>query len=128
MRKGFTLVELLTAIVILSLIVLLVYPMIMSVINDSRKSAYESQISLVEKAAKKWGVENVSLLPSECSIPYDIQISDLISSGYISGRVINGEEVIENPMKRGTGLKGFVRVTYECSGTGKYVYKYMESD
>ena len=81
MRKGFTLVELLVVIVILGLLSLVVYPSVIKVINDNRTSAYESQIKIVEKAAKEWGVENPSKLPdNRCKI----SISTLTGDGYIS--------------------------------------------
>lgn len=125
MRKGFTLTELLTVIVILGLIILVAYPSVLKVLNDSKERAYESQIKLVEKAAKEWGVENVTSLPDKCDGTLNIELSDLINDGYINGTVINGKEVIENPKKKGKGLTGNVQITYECIPSKKYTYKYI---
>lgn len=124
MVRGFTLVELLAVIVILGLIGMLTYPEISNVLNDSKNKAYESQVALVEKAAKEWGVENVSSLPKNCGGSSNVSLSSLISGGYISGTVINGTEVIKNP-KNNRGLSGSVRVTYDCASSPKYVYKYV---
>lgn len=125
MKKGFTLVELLTVIVIIGLIGMIAYPVIINILNDSNSKAYDAQIRLVEKAAKQWGVENVVSLPSNCGESKDVSLSNLISGGYINGTVIGGSEVIENPKKRGKGLSGKVTVTYDCTNSPKYIYKYV---
>ena len=44
MKKGFTLIELLAVIVILAIITAISVPMILNVIDDSKKSAYENDV------------------------------------------------------------------------------------
>ena len=51
-RKGFTLIELLAVIVILSLIALVAIPMIMNVIESSKKGAYEESLRNLIKATE----------------------------------------------------------------------------
>lgn len=58
-NKGFTLIELLAVLVILSILALIVIPSVTGTIANSRESAYEKQIQVLETAAKKWGIENV---------------------------------------------------------------------
>ena len=44
MKKGFTLIELLAVIVILAIIMVISVPIVLNVINDSKKSAYENDV------------------------------------------------------------------------------------
>ena len=55
-KQGFTLVELLAAIVIMGVIALIVFPSVSSYITKSRNKSYNIQVDLLEKAAKKWVV------------------------------------------------------------------------
>ena len=48
--KGFTLIELLAVIVILAIIMVVAIPQILNVINDSRKSAWESNVKMIAEA------------------------------------------------------------------------------
>lgn len=117
MKKGFTLVELLVVIVILGLIALVVYPSVIKIINDSRESAYESQIKIVEKAAKEWGVEHPNELPDDDV--YRLPLSKLINDGYIS------DSEIKNPKNSNKNLCGVVEIkfinnNYEYNYNGKY--------
>ncbi len=50
--KGFTLIELLAVIVILAIILLVVMPIVLNLINDSRKGAFESTAYGIVKAAE----------------------------------------------------------------------------
>ena len=53
MKKGFTLVELLAVIIILAVISTIVVPIVLNIVNDSKKSTYESSIALYGKAVKQ---------------------------------------------------------------------------
>lgn len=48
-KKGFTLIELLAVIVILAIIMVIAVPQILSVIDNSRKNAWESNVKLIEE-------------------------------------------------------------------------------
>lgn len=63
MKKGFTLVELLAAIILLGAISLLIVPIINDEIEESREKAYNVQIEEIKKAASDWAINNTSLLP-----------------------------------------------------------------
>lgn len=81
-RKGFTLVELLAVLVILSILALIIIPSVSGTIKQSRESAYEKQIHTLETAAKKWGLENDdSDDKSICSLVYDADNDKAISVG-----------------------------------------------
>ena len=49
-KKGFTLIELLAVIVILAIIMVVAIPQILNVINNSRKSSWDSNVKLVAKS------------------------------------------------------------------------------
>ena len=59
MKRGFTLVELLAVIVILSIIGLISVPIITSNIEKSRKSAYRSSVQNAIAAAKEYVSKNM---------------------------------------------------------------------
>ena len=48
-KKGFTLIELLAVIVILAIIMVIAVPKILNVIDNSRKSAWKSNIKMIEE-------------------------------------------------------------------------------
>ncbi len=138
MKKGFTLVELLVVIIILGLVALVAFPAVIKVINDSKESAYEDQVAVIEKAAKQWGVNNPLRLPdvnitdSSCTLARtgsqvtSVSIGTLVSDGYLNG------DSIKNPKKGGQNMKGDVNITFVCSKVsgmytksgGQYVYTY----
>ena len=49
-KKGFTLIELLAVIVILAIIMVIAVPQILDVIDSSRKSAWDSNVKLIDEA------------------------------------------------------------------------------
>lgn len=114
--------ELLLVIVILGLIALVVYPAILKVIGDTRSSAYDSQVKIIEKAAKAWGYKNALKLPDEnggndrekygC-----LRLSVLTSEGYLSS------DEIKDPRFTGKNLNGTVRIYF---ASGQYVYEYID--
>lgn len=115
MKRGFTLVELLVVIVILSLIAMVAYPSIITIINDSKNSAYDAQVEIIVKAGKEWGVEHPNELPSSSSVKKKICLTSLVSEGYI-------DDTIKNP-KDSKPMTGYVEVS--LSGN-RYNYQYKE--
>jgi prepilin-type N-terminal cleavage/methylation domain-containing protein len=84
MKKGFTLVELMGVIVLLSILVIIAVPAITGTIKSGKDDLYEAQLRSIETAAKNWASdpENVSKLPKsgECSF---ILLSDLKKGNYV---------------------------------------------
>lgn len=122
-QKGFTLIELIAVIVILALIALVVFPAINGVLKDSRENAYDSQISIIEKAAKEYYLENYKELPEENGCTY-VSIETLISKGYISDEELDEKSQIIDP-KTNEPLTGFVEVQYDSN---QYNYKFVEEN
>ena len=52
-KFGFTLVELLAVIVILAVILVIAVPKVMNIINDTRKSTFETSVKLIASGAEK---------------------------------------------------------------------------
>lgn len=89
MRKGFTLVELLGVIVILSTIVLLTFPIVINYIKDSKDKADELNIELIMNAAKLYQEKYKD--DFEDARSYCIPFKDLISEGNLK---IEDEDLI----------------------------------
>ena len=70
--RGFTLIELLAVIVILAIIALIAVPIVLGIINDSKKSSEKESVKLyldtVEKAITKKQMNNPNFNPDKCEI------------------------------------------------------------
>ena len=88
-KKGFTLVELLAVLVLISLLMGLAIPGINRISNNMKKKSYNQKIKLIESAAELWGQDNKTRLqadtdcPSEISKCKKIKIDDLIKENYL---------------------------------------------
>ena len=75
MKKGFTLIELLAVIVILAIIALIAVPIVIHIINDSKKSSEEQSVELymdsVKKAIARKQLEESNFKPDTCTIKED---------------------------------------------------------
>lgn len=121
-QKGFTLIELIAVVVILALIALIVFPAINSVLKDSRDSAYETQIRMIEKAGKEYYLENYNELPDEVEDQCKyVNVQDIIDNGYIADEELNDDKKIINP-KNNEPLTGKIQVCYESN---QYVYEFQ---
>ena len=69
-KKGFTLIELLAVIVILAIIALIAVPIVIHIINDSKKSSEKESLNLyidmVEKAITKKQMNDPNFNPDRC--------------------------------------------------------------
>ena len=72
MRRGFTLIELLAVIVILAIIALIATPIVINIINDSKKESINRSIELyldhVQKMIAKEQMKDPTFNPSKCKI------------------------------------------------------------
>ena len=92
-KKGFTLIELLGSIVILSILVLITSKAITGILKSGKVDIYDSQIELIESAAKLYVDSNDIVLPNATSsnptiIRY-ILLSDLKESDLLDEEIIN---------------------------------------
>ncbi len=79
MKKGFTLVELLAAIVILSIILIIAIPKITDIITNSRKDAFLSSAKAILRGLDYQNLENVTLAETSLS---SLNITSLSSEDY----------------------------------------------
>lgn len=79
-KKGFTLSEILVTIAIISVIMLIAVPSIISINSRVNKRLYESKKELILISAKQYGMDNLSLFNEDT---LTITVYDLIKTNYI---------------------------------------------
>jgi len=92
MKKGFTLVELLAVITIITIIFVIVYPIVTDIIMDSENVVNNSTYNDILDAAYDYTLKNMSSLPENNEIKY-ITLNQLQKEGLID---VNIKDVIEN--------------------------------
>ena len=88
-KKGFTLVELLAVIIILSLVLVIAVPSVNKYIKQSKEKAYDAQISTIIEAAQAYASTNLELLPNRENISVKVTLGQLKSAGLIKEEVKN---------------------------------------
>ena len=95
MRKGFTLIELLVVIVILAVLALIATPIVLNIIDDSKKNATlrssENYIKAIEFSIAKSVMENKRLSDGT----YQVMTNGSICLGTLSGSTCSDELVVE---------------------------------
>ena len=114
--KGFTLVEIIGAIVLLTVIGLIIYPVINNLISDSKDDLYKKQIEELERISNTWVTRNYKKLKLEAGYSYNLSFEELKEAGLIS------EQHIKNP-KTGELLEGCITLSYN-SENKNYDIKY----
>jgi type IV pilus assembly protein PilA len=86
---GFTLVELLTVIVILAIVLVIAIPGIMKIINKSKYDSYNDQEQIIKTAATKYVVSAGNSFAYDENNSYAITLADLIAAGYLKSPIID---------------------------------------
>ena len=117
MKKGFTLIEIISVIVILGIIGLIAIPVSNKIINNSKEKILTEQISRIVSACKSYVADSdEDLLPDEVEgSTKTVSIDVLRNNGYL-----NSKDLI-NP-KTGNILTGSITITYTDN---EYVYDYQ---
>ena len=102
-NKGFTLVEILSTIVIIAMLMGIGIPGIMKISERMNVRAYNTKVDLVEQSAKLWGQDHNALLrATDCTVEgktykcKKIKISELIEEDYLDSES-KTENVYINP-------------------------------
>ena len=116
-RKGFTLIEVIMVIAIITILSLILIPNVMVLINENKKRSCEKMIDNIESAAKMYVNQNKYELGFDCSsITKEITLKTLVDAGYLGGELVNPIN------KEKISLESEVSVTYNCKVKG-FEYK-----
>lgn len=118
MKKAFTLVELLAAIMILAIILVLIVPTSIKMINDSKQTSYDLMVSKIITAAQEYTMDNKENIQSLRTVDahYDVLLKTLAEEGYIQLPLIN--PVTNTEMDPNTT---YVTVQKQTTGDYKYI-------
>lgn len=94
MKKGFTLVELIGTLIVLSIIALIVTPNILVSIREYKKQVYDSNVKGIEAAAKNWAADNIAQLPTDETESLLISMEELVNGPYL-------DEKVKDPLEGG---------------------------
>ena len=117
MKRGFTLVELLAVIVIISLLSLITISVVSNIVEDGKEEMNEKQIIFLQKNAQLWGVDNIEVLPSAETTCEYITLKNLKDNGYIDENAID----LYSMQKLSDDIKVAIRPSVS---DGKVVYSY----
>lgn len=120
-KEGFTLVELMGVLVILSLILIISVPAIINNFKKSEGEDIENFKKELYSAAETYYIENIHRFDFNITPTYKVYISELIDDGYISGSRVNP---IVN--KKISFENSYIELTR--TGTGVIQYDYIYQD
>ena len=119
-NKGFTLVELLSIIVLLGIISLIVYPTITKSLEKARNNAYNTQIAEIKTMAKNWATKNMDKLDEYHLNNTYITFSVLKNEGYMR------KGNVDNPNTK-EKMVGCIEIAYNTDNNS-YSYELEEVD
>jgi len=90
-NKGFTLVEVIAVIVILSIIITITIPIIYNRIESSKEKTYDIQIKEIKRAAESWAgdLKNIDSLPTGIGDEITLNLADLKIAGLLDIDIVN---------------------------------------
>lgn len=88
-NNGFTLVELLAVIGIISVILLVIVPTVDLVLKEQRNRLYDGQKKSIQEALKLWGNINIDLLPKNDGDIITLTLNDLKKDGLVEDNIKN---------------------------------------
>ncbi len=83
MKKGFTLVELLAVIIVLSIVLVIAIPIVNTIISDMEMEAMKKNEEMMVSATKDYIVSNRISLPENIGDVVEVRLSDLIVSNHM---------------------------------------------
>ena len=93
MKKGFTLIELLAVIVILAIIALIAVPIVINIINDTKKSSDEQSVELYKDTVEK------AIVKENMKVKYEPDVCTIMDTGNIMCKKGNEDIYVEGTDK-----------------------------
>ena len=112
-KKGFTLIEVIMVIAIITILSLILIPNVMVLIDKNKERSCEKMIDNIKSATKMYVNQNKYELGFDCSgTAKEITLQTLVDTGYLDGELVNpvNDEKIN--------LESKVSVTYDCEVKG----------
>lgn len=131
-ENGFTLVEIITVIVIIGLLALIIFPNIMDTTEGTKEEAYNQKINLIKQSAVDYGISNQYNLKnsnSQCEIGTNsypcikITVGDLADAGFLNYDY-ETSHVIINPNSKKSINNCEISIYYRNNN----VYAYYDRD
>lgn len=99
-KKGFTLVEVLSTIVILMILFTIVTPTVVDIISDGKDKMLNRNVNSILLGANDWAIDNATLLPDELNQKINITLGQLKQGGYVNANIKNPKsgELFNNDM------------------------------
>ncbi len=119
-NNGFTLMEVLGVIIILTIIFLLVVPTVNKIIDRSRQTAHDSQINTLLEATYNWSLKNLSKLPSEDEKVF-VTLGELKKGGFIDPKFVDPSTQNQFPDEL---VISITKVDSNYKNKNKYAKKY----
>ena len=118
MKKGFTLIELLAIIALIGIVALVVFPVVLKSIQNSKQNLYDIQVREIEQAGEKWATEHIQYMDRTHLNSTGVSLYSLISAGYLQ------RSKVMDPRHQ-TEMNGCILISYD-SKINQYQYHYTE--
>ena len=122
-RRGFTLVETIIAVAIMSLLVLILIPNVLVLIDKNNEKSCNTLIDNIESATKIYVTNNKYKLGFKCNEINKISLNTLVTSGDLK---LDNTGKIKNPLNDTilypNNENVYVNVTYNCNNK-EFIYE-----
>ena len=100
MKKGFTLIEMLAVVLIISLVALVSLPTISNQLADKKKDISDTTMTLINQATDLYMENRISMYPKVTGEKYCVSLDTLVSNGYLSSPIKDFENGKEIPLTK----------------------------